>query len=125
MNLLLPSLEQQITIANELLKFNPSEMRKSQKINLRMILQSINDPKTIGLLTQLCQDQAGTIEEVIALLKTLLTIDCNTLIQCLSLLEPSDHSGLQREERSLLFTIHTQFILFNLTFVSKSIVSAY
>ena len=68
MNLLLPSLEQQITIANELLKFNPSEMRKSQKINLRMILQSINDPKTIGLLTQLCQDQAGTIEEVIALM---------------------------------------------------------
>ena len=61
--------------------------------------------------------------QVIALLKTLLTIDCNTLSQCLRSLEPSDHSGLQNEERGLLFTIHTQFILFNLTFVSKSIVS--
>ena len=57
------------------------------------------------------------------MLKTLLTIDCNTLSQCLRSLEPSDHSGLQNEERGLLFTIHTQFILFNLTFVSKSIVS--
>ena len=57
------------------------------------------------------------------MLKTLLTIDSNTLSQCLRSLEPSDHSGLQNEERGLLFTIHTQFILFNLTFVSKSIVS--
>ena len=123
MHLLLPPLEQQLSIANELLKCDPTEMRKSQKINLRMILQSINDPKTIGLLTQLCQDHAGTISEVITLLETLLIIDSKTLKGCLASLEPSDHSGLQNEERSLLFTIHTQFVLFNLTFVSKTIVS--
>ena len=79
MHLLLPPLEQQLSIANELLKCDPTEMRKSQKINLRMILQSINDPKTIGLLTQLCQDHAGTISEVITLLETLLIIDSKTL----------------------------------------------
>ena len=50
-------------------------------------------------------------------------IDCKTIKECLTLMEPSDHSGLQNEERGLLFTIHTQFVLFNLTYVSKSIVS--
>ena len=80
MNFLLPPLCQRILIAYKLLKVDPTEIRKSQKINLRLILQSINDPKTIGNLMQLCHGQDGVVNDVIALLTSLLTKDGQNLV---------------------------------------------
>ena len=64
-----------------------------------------------------CQDQDGIIIDIIGLLKTLLLKDSQCLIQNLTYDESmgeKKNSNLQSEERGLLFTIHTQFVLFNL-----------
>ena len=117
MNLLLPPLHQRIIIANDLLNLEPNSIKKSQKIKLRLILQSINDPKTIGQLMQYCHDQEDVIQDVIDLLETLLLKDSQSLIK--SLTSGETHAGLPSEERGLLFTIHTQFVLFNLNISPK------
>ena len=118
MNLLLPPFRQRLILANQLLKLDVNSIKKSEKINLRLIMQSINDPKIIGILMQeSCQDHEGIILDIIGLLKTLLHKDSQCLIQSLT---NNDNAGdktssnLQSEERGLLFTIHTQFVLFNL-----------
>ena len=119
MNLLLPPLRQRLVLANQLLKLDVNTIKKSEKINLRLIMQSINDPKIMGILMQeSCQDHEGIIVDVIGLLKTLLNKDSQCLIHNLT---KNDNAGdktsasnLQSEERGLLFTIHTQFVLFNL-----------
>ena len=80
MNLLLPPLPQRIITASELLKVDSAQIRKSQKINLRLILQSINDPKTIGSLMQLCHDEEGIVYDTITLLTSLLRKDCQNLV---------------------------------------------
>ena len=82
-------------------------------------MQSINDPKIIGILMQeSCQDHEGIILDIIGLLKTLLLKDSQCLIQSLTnndnAGDKTSSSNLQSEERGLLFTIHTQFVLFNL-----------
>ena len=60
MNLLLPPLRQRLVLANQLLKLDVNSIKKSQKINLRLIMQSINDPKIMGILMQeSCQDHEG------------------------------------------------------------------
>ena len=60
----------------------------------------------------------GIIVDVIGLLKTLLHKDSQCLIQNLTqddnAGDKTSSSNLQSEERGLLFTIHTQFVLFNL-----------
>ena len=60
----------------------------------------------------------GIIVDVIGLLKTLLHKDSQYLIQNLTqdnnAGDKTSSSNLQSEERGLLFTIHTQFVLFNL-----------
>ncbi len=118
MNLLLPPLEERLVIAKDLLDLPDTEatqsIKKSQKIKLRLILQSINDPKAIGTLMQL--ESADVSQHVITLLKTLLLKDSHHLIDSLASTEcqSSNSNGLHNEERGLLFTIHTQFVLFNL-----------
>jgi hypothetical protein len=115
MNLLLPPLPQRITIANDLLQLKPDAIKKSQRISLRLILQSINDPKAIGLLVQSCQHQEGLIKDVVTLLETLLCKESQFLADTLNNLTcEQTRQGSPNEERGLLFAIHTQFILFNL-----------
>ena len=119
MNLLLPPFRQRLVLANQLLKLDVNSIKKSEKINLRLIMQSINDPKIIGILMQeSCQDHEGIILDIIGLLKTLLLKDSQCLIQSLTnndnAGDKTSSSNLQSEERGLLFTIHTQFVLFNL-----------
>ena len=122
MDLLLPPVEERLRTAKTLLDLDSSKIKKSQKIKLRLILQSINDPKTIGTLMQL---QSGeVIHDVIILLETLLLKDCQNLIKVLE--ENNEcQDGLQAEERGLLFTIHTQFVLFNLNLSPENIVNFY
>ena len=48
--------------------------------------------------------------------------DSQSLLKCLAT-PGTCHSGLQSEERGLLFTIHTQFVLFNLNISPKSIMN--
>ena len=114
MNLLLPPLRQRLVLANQLLKLDANSIKKSEKINLRLIMQSINDPKVIGnLMQESCQDHEGVIVDIIGLLKALLLKDSQCLIRNLTQDEKKS-SNLPSEERGLLFTIHTQFVLFNL-----------
>ena len=114
----MPPLRQRLVLANQLLKLDVNTIKKSEKINLRLIMQSINDPKIMGILMQeSCQDHEGIIVDVIGLLKTLLNKDSQCLIHNLTKIDnagdKTSASNLQSEERGLLFTIHTQFVLFN------------
>ena len=125
MNLLLPPLEERLVIAKDLLDLDTQTqtIKKSQKIKLRLILQSINDPKAIGTLMQL--ESADVSQHVITLLKTLLLKDSQHLIESLNLGNECPSDGLQNEERGLLFTIHTQFVLFNLNTEAENMVNFY
>ena len=108
MNLLLPPLQQRIGIAKDLLMLKTEQIKRSEKIKLKLIMESINDPKTIGILIQ-TYEQEVIVKDVMALLETLLKKD--------------EEFGLQREERALLFTIHTQFVLFNLNTSTKFVMN--
>ena len=69
-------------------------------------------------------ESGDVIQNVIILLKTLLLKDSQNMIEILNL-EKSNHEGLQNEERGLLFTIHTQFVLFNLNLSPENMVNFY
>ena len=123
-NVLLPPMSQRIKIASRLLVLDSEVIKKSEQENLRLILQSINDPKAIGWLVLLCQEDDALVKSVVSMLQILLRKSSQLLAKkfeenggddSYDLEAFSDNDKARKEEGSLLFTLHVHFILFNLT----------
>ena len=132
--ILLPSIYERVRKACSLLDLKHDVMKQSQKVELKLILQSLNDPAVIGsLLIQPASknDDTGIIlglnaqEKSVAtdimhllriLLRKAILYSGQTLLSSDSIcnLETKEDQPLIEIEMSLLFTLHTHFVLANL-----------
>ncbi len=146
-NILLPCMPQRIKIASNLLALDRNVIKKSEQENLRLILQSINDPKAIGWLVLLCQDDESLVKNVMTMLQILIRKESQLLVRMLHLVnkdpmfnglvilkaknfengreanEEVNFDSIRREEATLLFTLHVHFILFNLSGIKDNLVN--
>ena len=139
-HILLPSLYERIKKACLLLELKHDQMKRSQVVELRLILQSLNDPNIIGsLLNQASSNINGVgikhsdseekslVTDIMLLLRILLRKAISFAGQ--KLVNSDDkqqevdksiynfnsksESALKEIEMSLLFTLHTHFVLAN------------